>query len=226
MSANTDTPAAKFMLREPVPTILLEDGLSAIPREVETVNTKAVSAWDAFQDGAARLRSARNEQKLAPSLDASADASAVAAGEKLPVERATFAAREAVHACARREQAARTLARETQLALAYTIHKHKVVWISDQGSVVSAAQSECLDLVERLGVAFSGLQRERVLLSGLEKFPQGGHIDYARMGRYNAAQLPPLENLEAIKEAITPTTTGNTLAASNLAPTSRKTLGQ
>jgi hypothetical protein len=228
MSTSTETPPdAKYMLREPVATILLEDNLSAIPKEVETANQEACSAWDAFQDAQRRLRHARDEQKLAPSLDAAADASAVAAGKELPEqrERATFATLEAVHACARREQAARTLARDAQLALGYCIHKHQVMWISDQGSVVSATQDECLDLLERLGVAYAALTRERVLLDGLEKFPQGGHLDYCRMGRIHAPQSAPLADLEAIKEAINPTATGNTLAASNSAPMSRRTLG-
>jgi hypothetical protein len=228
MSTPKETPPdAKFMLREPVPTILLEDNLSAIPKEVESANQTACSTWDAFQDAQRRLRHARDEQKLAPSLDAAADASAIAAGRELPEqrERATFATLEAVHACARREQAARTLARDAQLALGYCIHKHKVVWVADQGSVVSATQSECLDLVDRLGVAFSALQRERVLLVGLEDFPLGGHLDYCRMGRLNAPQLPPLEDLETIREAINPTTRGNTLA-SNSAPMSKRVLGQ
>jgi hypothetical protein len=225
MSTPKETPDAKFMLREPVPTILLEDNLSACPPEVQTANTKAVAAWDGFQDAASRLRHVRNEQKLAPTLDALADESAVAAGEKLPKERATFAAREAVHACARKEQATRNIARTTQLELAYTINRHKIVWVGDQRAVVEAAQGECLDLVDRLGVAFSALQRERVLLVGLEDFPLGGHLDYCRMGRLNAPQLPPLEDLETIREAINPTTRGNTLA-SNSAPMSKRVLGQ
>jgi hypothetical protein len=222
--ATTETPDTRYMLREPVPTILLEDNLSACPPEVQAANTKAVAAWDGFQDAAGRLQHVRSEQKLAPSLDALADESAVAAGEKLPKERATFAAREAVVACARKEQATRNIARTTQLELGYAINKNRTVWLADQGDVVTAAQGECLDLLQRLGVAYAGLTRERVLLNGLEEFPQGGHLDYCRMGRIHAPVSAPLADLEELKEAITPTRTGNKLASSNLAPTSRRTL--
>jgi hypothetical protein len=225
MSANPEIPDARYKLREPVPGILLQDDLSAIPKEVESANAEAVAAWDAFQDAQRQLRHARDEQNRAPSLDALADASAIAAGKPMPEQRATPAAREAVELCARREQGARTLARSTQLELAYTINKHKPVWISDQTGVVTATRSECLDLVERLGVAFDALTRERVLLDGLKDFPQGGALDYCRMGRINAPVMAPSADLQAIREAINPTTQGNTLA-SNSAPMSRRVLGQ
>jgi hypothetical protein len=150
-----------------------------------------------------------------------ADASAIAAGKELPTERAQFAAREAVDLCARREQGARTLARASQLELAYTINKHKPVWISEQSAVCTVARDECLDLVRQLDVAFSALQRERVLLDGLKDFPLGGALDYCRMGRINAPIMGPSADLEALKGLIDPPTQGNTLRPAG--PTSKST---
>jgi hypothetical protein len=224
MSANAETPDTRYMLREPVPTILLEDDLSAIPKEVEAANKKAVAAWDGFQEATRQLRHARTEQQLAPSLDAAADASAIAAGKELPTERALNATSEAVTMCARREQAARTLARDSQLALGYAINRNRVPWISEQTSVVDVVRDECLDLVERLNVALNALTRERTLLAGLKDFPLGGALDYARMGRIHAPVMGPSPDLEALKEAINPTATGNKLASSGSARMSRHPL--
>jgi hypothetical protein len=227
MSANPedapDTP--RYKLREPVAGILLEDNLSACPPEVQTANAKAVSAWDAFQGAQRQLRHARDEQNRAPSLDALADASAIAAGKPMPEQRATPAAREAVDLCARREQGARTLARASQLELAGEVNKHKPMWISEQSAVCTVARDECLDLVRQLDVAFSALQRERVLLAGLEEFPQGGALDYCRMGRINAPVMGPSADLEALKGLIDPPT-GNQLQSVQTAPMSRRVLGQ
>jgi hypothetical protein len=225
MSATEETPITRYKLREPVPGILLEDDLSAIPKEVEAANAKAVAAWESHQTAMVQLRHARNEQNLAPSLDKAADAAAIAAGKALPEQRALTATSKAVELCARREQGARTLARNSQLELAYTINKHRPVWVSEQGAVCTVARDECLDLVERLGVAHAALTRERVLLDGLKDFPQGGALDYCRMGRLNAPVVGTPPELEALRQAIDPTTRGNTLA-SNSAPTSRRTLGQ
>jgi hypothetical protein len=224
MPTKTETqPDAKYLLREPVRGILLEDDLSAIPREVETANALAVAAWESLQQAMVQLRHARAEQKLAPSLDASADAAAIAAGKELPTERAQHAAREAVQLAARREQAARSHARSTQLELAYCIHKHRVVWISDQTGVVTAAEGECIDLLRQLGVALDALTRERTLLAGLEGFPLGGHLDYARMGRFDAPVTSPEPELAGLKERITPTSSTPTR---NSAPMSKRVLGQ
>jgi hypothetical protein len=225
MSANPETPDTRYKLREPIPGILLEDDLSAIPKEVEAANAKAVAAWDGHRTALVQLRSARDEQNLAPHLDAIAGASAIAAGKELPTERAQNATSEAVTLCARREQGARTLARDAQLELAYAINKHRVVWTGEQSAVCTVARDECLDLVRQLGVALDALTRERVLLDGLKDFPQGGALDYTRMGRINAPVMAPSADLQAIREAINPTTQGNTLA-SNSAPTSRRVLGQ
>jgi hypothetical protein len=220
-----DAPDTRYKLREPVPGILLEDDLSAIPKEVESANAKAVAAWDGHQDATRRLRHARNEQNLAPALDQAADASAVALGKEMPSERAQFSTRKAVDLCARREQAARTLARDSQLELGYAINRHKPVWISEQSSVVEAAQGECLDLVDRLRVALDALTRERVLLDGLKDFPLGGALDYCRMGRIHPPVIGPSPDLQAIREAIDPPAEGNVLQ-SNSAPMSRRVLGQ
>jgi hypothetical protein len=224
MPTNPETPPdAKFMLREPVRSILLADNLSACPPEVQAANTEAVSKWDAHQAAIVQLRHARTEQDLAAGLDRAADTAAIAAGKEMPAERAQQATSEAVQIAARREQAARSLARSTQLALAHCMHKNKTVWVADQGGVVTAAQDKCLDLLERLGVAYAALTRERVLLSGLQGFPLGDHLDYTRMGRYDAPVSAPLADLEALKEAISPTSSTPTR---NSAPTSKRTLGQ
>jgi hypothetical protein len=225
MSTTEDAPdTARYKLREPVPGILLPDDLSAIPKEVESKNAEAVSAWEKHQDAMVQLRSARNEQNLAPSLDKAADAAAIAAGKALPEQRALTATSKAVELCARREQGARTLARNSQLELAYAINKHRPVWVSEQGAVCTVARDECLDLVRQLDVAFSALQRERVLLDGLKEFPQGGALDYCRMGRLNAPIVGTPQELEALRQAIDPPAHGNTLNSS--APMSKRVLGQ
>jgi hypothetical protein len=141
----------------------------------------------------------------------------------MPPERAQHAAREARQLAARRDEAARSHALGTQLELARTIDKHRVVWVADQGGAVSAAECECLDLLERLGVAYEALAKERVLLSGLEGFPLGGALNYTRMGRINPPVTSPAPEFATIRERISPT---SSTPARNSAPMSKRTLGQ
>jgi hypothetical protein len=143
------------------------------------------------QAATAQLRHARAEETLSHALDAAADRAAVAAGSEMPPERAQHAAREARQLAARRDEAARSHALGTQLELARTIDKHRVVWVADQGGAVSAAECECLDLLERLGVAYEALAKERVLLSGLEGFPLGGAFELHAHGQDQSARHEP-----------------------------------
>jgi hypothetical protein len=105
--------------------LLLPDGLAAIPKEVETAHAAAVAAFDRYQAAEREYRHAREQARLAPSLDASADAAAAALGKPLPAQCATHASREALALAARRFEASKVNARDTQIVLARAIAKHK-----------------------------------------------------------------------------------------------------
>jgi hypothetical protein len=204
--------------------LLLPDGLSCIPADVELANDEAVSAFEHYQRAERELRGARTRAEQAASVDASADASAAALGKELGPERATIKARETLHACARALAAAKTNARNTQFTLAKRIAKRKPTWMPEQNAVVEACASECRDLLGQLTVAYAALEKERTLATALKEFPPQGSLVGIRLGRINAPVTGTPPELEALRKAIDPPT-GNVLH-SNSAPMSRRVLGQ
>jgi hypothetical protein len=206
--------------------ILLPDGLSCIPSDVQLANDEAVTAFEKYQLAERELRAARTREGQAAILDASADAEAAALNKELPTEqRATVKARESRLTCARSLDATKTNARATQFTLAKRIAKRKPTWMPEQEAVVEACADECRDLVGQLTVAYAALEKERALATALAEFPVQGSLVGVRLGRINAPVSGTPPELEALRRAIDPPTQGNTLQSSS-APTSRRTLGQ
>jgi hypothetical protein len=203
--------------------ILLPDGLSCIPADVQLANDEAVKMFEKYRLAERELRGARTRAEQAASLDASADASAAALGKELGPERATIKARETLHACARALDATKTNARNTQFTLAKRIAKRKPTWMPEQQAVVEACADECRDLLGQFTTAYTALEKERALATALAEFPPQGSLVGVRLGRVNAPISGTPPELEALRNAIDPPT-GNVLHSS--APMSKRVLGQ
>ena len=127
--------------------ILLADSTARCPKEVETANTNAVTAFDKYHEAERQYRHAREEARIAPSLDASADAAATAVGERFPSSAPRMPlAKRCNSPRADSKQPGQTPA-DAQTVLAKVIAKHKAAWQGEQDAVVAVVAGECRDLV-------------------------------------------------------------------------------
>jgi hypothetical protein len=218
-----DTPPPRFVIgARDLSQLLLPDKLSCCPSSVKVANDEAIKAVEAARTAEWEMRAAQAEAKRAVSIDASADREAVAAGQPLPPENARIKATEALHTCARRNEATQAEARDSVILLMRAISKHRGQWTKEQIATIQVAEAEAREQLELLTRTLDVLDRERHVLRGLETFPTQGSLHDVKFAALVQTTSP---HIVGVRELIDPPAQGNTLA-SNSAPMSKRDFGQ
>jgi hypothetical protein len=225
MSTATETiPQSRFILGAGVTAgLLLPDGLSCVPTDVEIAGAAAVRAYGQYEQASSELRDARAAMRSAPEIDAATDQKAIAAGKSMSEQRATVAARQALVIAARAVEASTTNARAAQIALAREIARAKSSWLAAQADVINAAAEEAREILKRLGPALQALASERAFSLALAEFPEQGSLTLVDLRRHDPGATSSV--IDSIKNVIDPPTSGNRLASGKNATMSKSTLG-
>jgi len=184
--------------------LLIPPGTPGIPEQVQQASDAALAAWDARIQAHAELRAAQAEAQAAPRIDEARDRAAAAAGQPLPVERLTPAARQAEQVAERRALAATGAHRDAMLALANAVADAKPTWLGEARNAVAESVADAQQALSELGAAIDRLDATRAVANGLETFPEVGGLGASDIGFGHASsrdhELVAARRAEAVDE--------------------------